>query len=114
MIAKRLQFDAQKYGIAHTNQYGGTIQHSTSDAGIHLIHNIKSMWNENIDPTAVLLNVAQFFPSINQKLLGKIMRKQGFNSQLCTFFKDYLTNKYTQFVFNGQTLPEQRFDTGVG
>ncbi|KAJ3527026.1 hypothetical protein NM688_g8183 [Phlebia brevispora] len=41
IIARRLQFDGQKFGILHPSQFGGTIQHSTTDAGVQLVHNIR-------------------------------------------------------------------------
>lgn len=41
VLARRMQFDAQKYGIMHPCQFGGTIQHNTTDAGIQLVHNIR-------------------------------------------------------------------------
>ncbi|KAJ3557877.1 hypothetical protein NM688_g1234 [Phlebia brevispora] len=40
IIARCLQFDGQKSEILHLSQFGGTIQHSTTDAGVQLIHNI--------------------------------------------------------------------------
>ena len=92
MIAMRMQFNAQKYGIMHPHQFGDTIQHSTADAGIQIVHNIKQMWKKGQDSTAILLDVTQFFPSINQYLLAKILRKQGFHHTLCAYFKDYLIN----------------------
>ena len=98
----------------HPHQFGGTIQHSTADAGIQIVHNIKQMWKQGQDSMAVLLDVAQFFPSINQALLAKIFRKQGFHHTLCTYFEDYLVNRSTAFIFNNQTLPEQPFSVGVG
>jgi len=38
MIARRLQFDAVKYGILHSNQLGDVAQQSTEDAGVFLTH----------------------------------------------------------------------------
>ena len=38
IIARRLQFDAVKYGILHSNQLGGVPQQSTEDAGVFLTH----------------------------------------------------------------------------
>lgn len=40
IIAHRMQFESQKYGILHLCQFGGTIQHSMADAGIQLVHNV--------------------------------------------------------------------------
>ncbi|PSS06645.1 hypothetical protein PHLCEN_2v3601, partial [Hermanssonia centrifuga] len=36
VLANRMQFDAQKFGLVHPCQYGGTMAHSTTDAGINL------------------------------------------------------------------------------
>ena len=56
----------------------------------------------------------QFFPSINQALLAKILYKQRFHHTLYAYFEDYLVNCSTAFVFNNQTLPEQPFSIGIG
>lgn len=114
IIAKRLQFDAQKFGILHPCQFGGTMQHSTTDAATLLIHNIKQAWKQGLDSSALLLDISQFFPSINHSLLTDILRKQGFCSSLCAYFSDYLIDRKTQFLFNGSLLDPMDFSTGVG
>lgn len=114
MLARRLQFDGQKMGIMHPCQFGGTMQHGTVDAGQQLVHNIKQAWRLGMDSSALLLDLAQFFPSINHTLLAGILRKQGFPGCLCEYFEDYLVGRHTQFIFNGATLPPQEFSTGVG
>ncbi|GJE98412.1 hypothetical protein PsYK624_146420 [Phanerochaete sordida] len=114
MIAARMQFDGQKFAIMHPCQYGGTIQHSTTDAGIMLVHNIREAWAKGLSVSALLLDVAQFFPSIQHDLLTKILRKQGFAPTLCGFLEDYLVGRRTQFIFNGQTLDPTDFTVGVG
>lgn len=114
LISRRLQFDAQQHGILHPCQFGGAVQHSTIDAGVHLVHNVKQAWRQGMDSSALLLDVAQFFPSINHGMLAAILRKQGFSPALCSFFEDYLIDRQTQFQFNGVTLPPRDFSTGVG
>ena len=44
MLAHRMQFDSQKFGLMHLSQFGDAIQHGTQDAGTQLVHNIKQMW----------------------------------------------------------------------
>lgn len=114
VIARRLQFEAQKFGILHPCQFGGAMQHSTTDAGMQLVHNIKQAWHQGLDSSAILLDIAQFFPSINHELLAGILRRQGFDERLCNFFSDYLVDRKTQFQFNGSTLDPLDFSTGVG
>ena len=114
MLACRMQFDGQKYGLMHPSQFGGAIQHSTQDAGTQLVHNIKQMWKQGINSTAILLDVSQFYPSINQDILARILKKQGFHKSLCDFMTDYLSNRKTQFLFNNKLTPTFDFSTGVG
>lgn len=114
VIARRLQFEAQKFGILHPCQFGGAMQHSTVDAGMQLVHNIKQAWRQGLDSSAILLDIAQFFPSINHELLAGILRRQGFDPQLCNFFQDYLVGRKTQFQFNGAIMDPMDFSTGVG
>ena len=108
-----MQFEGQKFAILHLCQFGGTMQHSTVNAGVQLVHNIKQAWTQGMDFTALLLNVAQFFPSANHEILVAILRKQGFNEKLCCFFANYLKDRQTQFIFNGAELDPMDFSTGV-
>lgn len=114
IVARRMQFDAQKFGVMHPCQFGGTAQHSTTDAGIQLVHNIRQAWRRGMDSSALLLDVSQFFPSIHHGLLAGILRKQGFDSHLCAYFENYLVDRQTRFRFNGATLAPMDFSTGVG
>lgn len=114
ILARRLQFDAQKHGILHPGQFGGVIQHSTHDAGIQLIHNVQQSWHRGVDSTALLLDVSQFFPSIHHETMAAILRKQGFHPSLCQYFKDYLVGRRTKFLFNGHHSQPTNFSTGVG
>lgn len=114
IIAKRMQFDGQAAGILHPCQFGGTMQHSTTDAGIQLVHNIRQAWNSNLATSALLLDVAQFFPSIHHGMLTRILQKQGFHHTICTFFDDYLIGRTTTFRYNGAFLDPCDFNVGLG
>lgn len=61
-----------------------------------------------------MLDVAQFFPSVNHRLLNKLLKKQGFAPEICEYFQDYLKNRQTQFLFNGDKLAPMDFSVGVG
>lgn len=114
VLAKRMQFETQKFNITHPCQYGGTMQHSTVDAGIQLVHNIKQAWNKKLDSTVLLLDVSQFFPSLNHGILVGTMQKQGFSKKLCAFMGEYLKDRSTQFLFNGQKMTDSDITVGVG
>lgn len=114
MIAKRMQFEGQKYGILHPCQFGGTLQHSTTDAGVQLVHNVRQAWKRGLNTSALLLDVSQFFPSIHHGAMIGILRTQGFNSALCGYFADYLVGRTTQFRYNGCLMDPADFTVGVG
>lgn len=114
VIARRMQFDAQKYGLMHACQFGGAMQHSTQDAGIQLVHEIQQAWKRQVDSSALLLDVAQFFPSVNHEMLSEILRRHGFDRNLCAYFCDYLIGRQTEFLFNGHQSEPTDFSTGVG
>lgn len=114
IIARRMQFEAQQYGVMHPCQFGGTIHHSTTDAGVQLVHNIKQAWTQGLDTSALLLDVSQFYPSIHHNMLTAILRKQGFAPALCTFFDSYLTGRTTRFKHNGALFDPADLTVGVG
>lgn len=114
LIARRMQFDGQKYGILHPCQFGGTIQHSTHDAGVQFVHNVRQAWRQGLSTSALLLDVSQFFPSINHAAMLGILKAQGFHSSLCAYFTDYLVGRTTQFRYNGRLMDPTDFTVGVG
>lgn len=114
IIAKRMQFDGQQAGVLHPCQFGGTMQHSTTDAGIQLVHNIRQAWGQGLSTSALLLDVSQFFPSINHTMLTAILRRQGFNHALCDFFTEYLVGRITTFRYNGTDFTPCDFNVGLG
>ncbi|KAJ3550436.1 hypothetical protein NM688_g5079 [Phlebia brevispora] len=114
IIARRLQFDGQKFGILHPSQFGGTIQHSTTDAGVQLVHNIRQGWLANKDTTALLFDVSSFYPSLRHDVLVATMRKQGFHSSLCDFMSSYLADGETHLLFQGRTMGPVPIKQGVG
>jgi len=45
-------------------------------------------------------NIAQFFPSLNHQLLSLIMDKVGLDCKILTFFKNYLVERKTKYLWN--------------
>ena len=112
--AKRIQFDGQKYGILHPSQFGGTMQHSTTDAGAQLVHNIRQGWTHNMDSTILLFDVSAYYPSIRHDVLIKTMRKQGFNTKFVNFMSSYLTGRETHLLFQNHVMGPIDITQGLG
>jgi hypothetical protein len=113
VIASQMQFDAQVCGLTDELQFGGLMLRSTADAGIHACKHIQKARMRGEDSSAILVDVAQFFPSLDHDALLAILRHYGFPESRLRFFTDYLSGKSTTFLFNGNTTPLSLFDLGV-
>ena len=100
MIARRLQFDAVKYGILHPNQLGGVAQRSTEDAGVFLTHLVQAGWAKSLKTSIIAFDITQFFPSLNHSMLTSILSHFGFANCIVDFFSDYLVGRSTQYSWN--------------
>ncbi|THH16914.1 hypothetical protein EUX98_g9226 [Antrodiella citrinella] len=114
VIATRLQFQGQKYGVIHPNQFGGTIQNSTVDAGVHVVHHVLQARRKGLVCSMLLFDIAQFYPSINHDLLGAIMSKQGFHPRYVAFFDNYLKDRKTKIRFQKNFSEDIDTPLGVG
>jgi len=88
-------------------------QQSTIDTGVFLTHLIYVGWLKGLYTSTLAFDVAQFFSSLNHHLLSLILNKAGFNSQISSFFSDYLINKKMQYVWNSLVSPFFKADIGV-
>ena len=98
----------------HPCQFGGAIQHATTDAGVQLVHNIRQGWLRNLDSTVLLFDVSSFYTSVQWEPLVAILRKQGFASEFCDFMVEYLKDRVTSFRFNNQVCGPVEITMGVG
>jgi len=85
---------------------------STTDAGITLTYFIHSGWIKNNMTSILVFNIAQFFQSLNHRLLSLILRKARCDSKVVQFFSNYLISKKTQYCWNN--IFSQFFNIDVG
>ncbi|KAF8647189.1 hypothetical protein AX16_006861 [Volvariella volvacea WC 439] len=97
IISNRLQWEAAKYGILHPNQHGGTKKHSTDDAGMLLVHQIKRGWDRKKVSSCLAFDIASFFPSIQPTALIRVLTKQGFNRKYTSLFQSYFQGRSTTY-----------------
>ena len=93
---------------------GGLKFKSTIDAGIALIHIIRSGWSRNYLTSTLTFNITQFFPSLNHCFLTRIIHKAGLNYWVVNFFDNYLNDRKTSYKWNSFLLPIVNINVGVG
>ena len=86
VIGDRLQFYILSNSFIYQSQLGGLKSKSTTDASLVLTYFICMGQVKNLTTSALVFNIAQFFPSLNYKLLLLILEKAGFNHHVITFF----------------------------
>jgi len=62
--------------------------------------------------SSLAFDIAQFFPSLNHRLLALILGKAGFELRVVNFFSNYLVNKKTKYFWNN--FSSSLFDVNVG
>ena len=113
LIATRLQSDISIYDIAHPLQFGGRKHHSTTDAGLFITEYITKACNVGLYTTALALDTAQFFPSLNKDIIVKILMKEGFHPTICRLFQTYYDGRSTKYLWNQHFSSDYDVNNGV-
>ena len=112
VIRDKLQFQVVSNNFIHQSQLGGLKFKSTIDIGIALTYFIHIGWIKNMLTSSLAFDIAQFFPSLNHRLLALILEKAGFKSRVVNFFSNYLVNRKTKYFWNN--FSSSLFDVNVG
>ena len=89
-IANWLQFEAAKEGILHPCQFRGVCQNSTENTEIYLTHLVHTEWAKGLKTSMVAFDLAQYFSSLQHRVIITLLKYMGFATQVCDFFADYL------------------------
>jgi len=71
-------------------------------------------WVKKLTTSTLTFDIAQFFLSLNHRLLTLIMKKVGFNNHIISFFSNYLVDRKTNYFWNNFTSPIFNVNVGVG
>ena len=113
LIANRLQSDISIFDIAHPLQFGGCKHHSMLDTGLFITEFIIKARNTGLYTSALVLDAAQFFPSLNKEIIVKMLLKEGFNPIICQLFNTYYDNRSTKYLWNQHFSKDYDINNGV-
>ncbi|KAJ1305668.1 hypothetical protein OPQ81_000662 [Rhizoctonia solani] len=103
VITSRLIFEVGKYQLIPQSQFGGGDLTSYVDAGICMVHDIKSCWAQNKVASLLTLDVSGYFNNVDHKRLIFTLDRMGFNNNTCGWIESYLNNRSAQFRIDGYT-----------
>jgi retron-type reverse transcriptase len=71
-------------------------------------------WSNQKVTSVIAFDIAQFFPSLNHDVLLSIFDCFGFDDCVINFFSNYLVDRKTQYVINGEVSEPYDCMVGVG
>ena len=78
------------------------------------MHIIQSEWKRNCLTSTLAFNIAQFFLSLNHRLLTSIILKAELDRCVVRFFSNYLINRKTSYQWNSFLSSFFNINIGVG
>ena len=103
-----------KNNFIHPCQLDGLKFKSTMDAGVALMHIVRSRWVKGKSTSTLAFDISQFFPSLNHNLLTTTLSKAGLEPKVSKFFADYLVQRKTNYIWNNLQSPEFEVNVDVG
>ncbi|RFU23573.1 hypothetical protein B7463_g12765, partial [Scytalidium lignicola] len=113
ILAKRMQYLAERYYMLPIQHAGGRKLASCEHA-IHMFtERIHSIWRKKKVASLLLLDVSGAFDNVSHRRLLHNMRKRGLPLQLVKWMASYLQNRKSKIRLAEGTGPEFTVDTGI-
>ena len=112
VLASRLQYDANKHDLLHPGQFGGVQKHATTDVALILMDTIVKARERGHHTSVLALDIAQFFPSLNHRVMFIVLTKLGFNSKIANFVIAFFSDCTTRYRWGSDVSPP--IDASVG
>ena len=106
VITERLIFDAGAFNLIPHSQFGGRDITSCTDAGLCMIHDIRTQWSLNHAVSLLTLDVSGYFNNVDHNRLIYTLDHLGYPNYICAWLKSYLTHRTAQFRIDGTICPQ--------
>jgi len=93
IVASRLLFDAGKYNLLPSTQFGGRPHSSCLDAGLSLVHDIETARKRGLPSTLLTIDIKGFFDHVQHARLVWVLWNMGFSQEICTWVLSFLTDR---------------------
>ncbi|KAF8623176.1 hypothetical protein AX15_006478, partial [Amanita polypyramis BW_CC] len=113
VLANRLQHDARAFKLLHPNQYGGIQGQSAIDAALLFTERAYQAKLHGMFTSVLVVDIAQFFPSIQAHIAVEIYRRQGFPEHLVQFLSSYLKECTTTYSLGAGTSDLFNMNSGI-
>ncbi|CAE6463334.1 unnamed protein product [Rhizoctonia solani] len=101
VITNRITHEAGKHNLLSHSQFGGKDITSCTDAGLCMIHDIRSAWARKKSVSLLTLDISGYFNNVNHERLIYTMDRLGYSNEICNWLKSYLSHRSAQFCIDG-------------
>src|SRR5205807_4088577 len=113
IIANRLSYRAETYGLLHSEQMGGRAGRSAIDAVMALVHDVQQAKRNGKVLSALFIDVKGAFDHVSRTQLLLILQSLGFPPAVLSGTESFLTDRQLGLAFDGQRQALQPINTGI-
>src|SRR5437868_11797531 len=113
IMANRLSYMAETYGLLHSEQMGGRGGRSAIDAVMALVHDVQQAKCNGKVLSALFVDVKGAFDHVSRTQLLLILQSLGFPPAVLSWTESFLTDRQLGLSFDGQRQALQPINTGI-
>ncbi|QRW06896.1 Reverse transcriptase from mobile element jockey protein [Ceratobasidium sp. AG-Ba] len=96
IVTSRLLFDVGSHSLVPYSQFGSRDNSSCTDAGLAMVHDIQSFWQNSEKVSLLTLDIKGYFNNINHSLLIYILSRLGFSSPIVNWLRSFFSDRTVQ------------------
>jgi hypothetical protein len=113
LMAARLSYLAEAYGLLHEDQIGGRRQRSAIDAAMALTHEIDHAKHRKEIVSVLLMDVRGAFDNVAKTRLLNTMRELRIPNPMVAWIDSFLSHRTTALAFDGKKEAMSPVQTGI-
>ncbi|KAJ5794256.1 hypothetical protein N7457_000855 [Penicillium paradoxum] len=113
VIALRLSYLVETYGLLPRNHFGGR-KGQGCDTALHAVtEEIREAWKQGLTASTLLLDISGAFDNVSHPRLLHNLRKRRVPPVIIKWVESFLSDRYTTLEMPEYTRPREGIDTGI-
>jgi hypothetical protein len=113
IMANRLSYMGETYGLLHREQMGGRGGRRAIDAVMALVHDVQQAKCNGKVLSALFVDVKGAFDHVSRTQLLLVLQSLGFPLPVLSWIETFLSDRSLALAFDGQKQPLQPISTGI-
>jgi hypothetical protein len=113
IVAKRLDFFAEHYGLVNRNQFGARTGSSTTDAGLSLTHDVHTAWKNDLVLSTLNFDIKGYFDFVRKSKLCEKLYKKNIPLNYVQWVHSFLSDRMVTFSVDNIRGTAEPVDNGI-